>query len=127
MNEQPIHLFVYGTLRSGAAPPEIADVARRLEFVCHATVRGRLYQLGDYPGLILDDSSDAPLVPGDIVLVPDAATLAALDAYEGFHASNPDNSLFRRTHVITTLPDGQQRTCWIYAYKGDIPSHGSAQ
>ena len=125
MNEQPIHLFVYGTLRPGAAPPEIAHVARTLKFVSDATVRGRLYELGDYPGLILDDSPDAPLIPGDIVVVPDDATLAALDAYEGFHSANPDTSLFRRTQVTASLPDGQQLTCWIYVYNGGVPSSTS--
>ncbi|HEX3570375.1 MAG TPA: gamma-glutamylcyclotransferase family protein [Acidobacteriaceae bacterium] len=116
----PIDLFVYGTLHPDLAPSEIASVVRTLEFVSPATVRGRLYNLGEYPGLILDDSPDAPLVSGDIFTVPDGRTLAALDEFEGFRVSNPDTSLFQRTHVTATLPDGGHRTCWVYVYNGAL-------
>ena len=119
----PILLFVYGTLRPDSAPAEIADVARTLEFVSAATVRGRLHDLGEYPGLVLDDSPDAPLVPGNVFLVADGKTLAAIDEYEGFRVSNPETSLFERTHVAATLPDGGRRTCWVYVYNGDVGSH----
>ena|SRR5437762_9414372 len=118
MNSQPILLFVYGTLHPDSAPPEIADVARTLEYVSPATVGGCLHDLGEYPGLVLDDSPDTPRVSGDIFRVSDGATLAALDAYEGFHVSDPAGSLFQRTHATVTLPDGSARSCWVYIYNG---------
>ena len=122
MNPRPILLFVYGTLHPDAAPPEIADTARKLEFVSTATVRGRLYDLGEYPGLVLDDSLDAPEVPGHIFTVPDGHTLAAIDAYEGFRPAAPAESLFDRTHATAILPGGEHRTCWVYVYNGDAGS-----
>lgn len=121
MNPSPILLFVYGTLRPEAAPPEIAEAARKLEFVSAATVAGRLLQLSEYPGLILDDAADAPRVPGTIFAVPDGRTLAAFDEYEGFRVSNPETSLFQRTHATATLPDGSLRPCWVYVYNCQLP------
>ena len=121
----PIHLFVYGTLHPDSAPPEIADVARTLELISPATVRGRLFDLGTHPGLVLDDSADAPLVQGNIFRVPDGHTLAAIDAYEGFRPAAPTESLFDRTHATATLPDGSTQSCWVYIYNGDIGSRPS--
>lgn len=119
MNPQTTPLFIYGTLHPDRAPAEIAGIARTLQRVGAATVRGGLIDLGEYPGLILDDSPNAPLVPGYIFNVPDGPTLAALDAYEGFHVSNPAASLFQRTHVTATLPDGSERPCWVYVYNSN--------
>jgi len=127
MNPSQILLFVYGTLRPDAAPPEIAEAASRLELVSPATVPGRLLQLTEYPGLILDDASDAPRVPGTIFAVPDGRTLAALDEYEGFRVSNPETSLFQRTHATATLPDGSKRPCWVYVYNGGAAGTSTVQ
>ena len=120
MNSLPILLFVYGTLHPELAPPEIADVARTLKFVSPGTVRGRLHDLGEYPGLVLDDSPCAPLVAGDIFAVPDGKTLAALDAYEGFPPGSPGASEFERTHIAVTLTDGSEGTCWVYVYNTGV-------
>jgi gamma-glutamylcyclotransferase (GGCT)/AIG2-like uncharacterized protein YtfP len=102
-------------LRSPTSP-------RTLDFASAATVRGHLHDLGEYPGLVLDDSPDAPLVPGDVFLVADGKTLAAIDEYEGFRAGKPETSIFQRTHVAVILPDGGQRTCWVYVYNGEVSS-----
>jgi gamma-glutamylcyclotransferase (GGCT)/AIG2-like uncharacterized protein YtfP len=126
MNPQTIHLFIYGTVHPDRAPAEIVGVARTLQHVGSATVRGRLVDLGEYPGLILDDSPNAPLVPGYIFNVPDGRTLAALDDYEGFHFSNPAASLFQRTHITATLPDGSERPCWVYVYNQQQASNPEA-
>jgi gamma-glutamylcyclotransferase (GGCT)/AIG2-like uncharacterized protein YtfP len=117
----PILLFIYGTLHPDRAPADISDVARRLEFVSSATIRGRLNDLGDYPGLILDDAPEAPTVAGDIFAVPDGQTLAEIDTYEQFRPADPPNSLFDRTHAIVTLPDGSQQSCSVYVYSRMTP------
>jgi gamma-glutamylcyclotransferase (GGCT)/AIG2-like uncharacterized protein YtfP len=117
----PILLFIYGTLHPDRAPADIADVARSLDFVSSGTLRGRLYDLGDYPGLILDDTPDAPTISGDIFAVPDGQTLAAIDTYEQFRPADPSNSLFDRTHAIVTLADGSQQSCSVYVYSRMTP------
>jgi gamma-glutamylcyclotransferase (GGCT)/AIG2-like uncharacterized protein YtfP len=116
-------LFVYGTLRPGHAPPEIADAVARLRPIGPGTVRGHLHNLGAYPGLILDAS--APSVPGQVFAVPDAPTLARMDSYEGYDPANPDESLFLRVQVAIVLDTGAETVCWIYTYNRPIPASSS--
>jgi gamma-glutamylcyclotransferase (GGCT)/AIG2-like uncharacterized protein YtfP len=116
----PTLLFLYGTLRPDRAPAEIAPVARRLAPMAHGTIQARLYDLGAYPGVILDDDALTP-VPGQIFRVPDAATLAALDRYEDYRPADPAASLFLRTKAVVTLDDGSCQTCWVYVYNGPPP------
>jgi gamma-glutamylcyclotransferase (GGCT)/AIG2-like uncharacterized protein YtfP len=115
----PALLFIYGTLHPDCAPAEIAAVARRLTSVGPATIRARLYNLGAYPGAILD--STAPPIPGSLFTVPDAETLAALDAYEDFRPTLPAASLFLRVETTATLPDGSHQPCWVYVYNREVP------
>jgi gamma-glutamylcyclotransferase (GGCT)/AIG2-like uncharacterized protein YtfP len=117
----PTYLFIYGTLHPDRAPAEIAPAARRLQPIGCGTIRGRLYNLGEYPGVILADDTDlgAPTVPGEVFLVPDDATLAALDAYEDYRPDSPTDSLFLRTKTVVTFDDGSRKSCWVYVYNRD--------
>ena len=112
-------LFIYGTLHPDRAPAEIAAAARRLTPIGPATIRARLYNLGAYPGAILD--ATAPAIPGELFTVPDAATLAALDRYEDFRPADPAASLYLRVETTATLPDRSSKPCWVYAYNGRLP------
>ena len=91
------HLFTYGTLTSGDAANRLLQGCER---VGQGVVRGTLYDLGDYPALLLggDDS-----VPGVVWRCP-ADRLPELDRYEG-----TDDGLFRRVGVEV---DGY--ACWVY-------------
>lgn len=110
------YLFVYGTLRPNLAPAEIADTVDQLRPVGSASVRGRLYDLGEYPGAILDASSETT-ISGEIFELPDDQTvLAALDEYEGFTPNDPEASLFVRVKCTVTLSDGRKLESWIYVY-----------
>ena len=117
----PDLLFIYGTLHPDRAPAEITAAARRLIPHGRGTIRARLYDLRAYPGVILDEA--APEIPGEVFLVPEAATLAALDAYEDFRPDDPTSSLFLRTKAIVTLDDGSQELCWVYVYNRPLPTH----
>ena len=114
----PNLLFIYGTLHPARAPREIAAAARRLELMGPATIHAHLYNLGEYPGAILDPT--ATPIPGELFTVPDAATLAALDTYEDFRPNDPTNSLFIRTKTTATLPDGTRQPCWVYVYNREV-------
>jgi gamma-glutamylcyclotransferase (GGCT)/AIG2-like uncharacterized protein YtfP len=116
----PDLLFIYGTLHPDRAPAEIAATARRLQPHDRGTIRARLYNLGAYPAIILDEA--AAEVPGEMFLVPDAITLAALDAYEDFRPDDPTSSLFLRTKAIVTLDDGSPELCWVYVYNRPLPT-----
>jgi len=115
----PEPIFIYGTLHPDRAPAAIAATARLLKPLGRATIRGRRYELGEYPGVILTDEAGA-LVHGELFLLPDppqaTAVLAKLDAYEDFRPADPAGSLFLRQRTIATLEDGTQRACWVYTY-----------
>jgi gamma-glutamylcyclotransferase (GGCT)/AIG2-like uncharacterized protein YtfP len=48
---------VYGTLRPGRAPAAVAAVVATLRPLGAARVRGRLYDLGAYPGAVPDSGA----------------------------------------------------------------------
>jgi gamma-glutamylcyclotransferase (GGCT)/AIG2-like uncharacterized protein YtfP len=112
------HLFVYGTLSPRNAPPEIAATVSRLRPVGSASVRGRLYDLGEYPGAVLSEKSRT-LIRGEVFELPgDRNTLTALDNYEGFEPTKPSSSLFLRRVWPVTMDDGKRVRCWVYIYNG---------
>ena len=110
------HLFLYGTLRPALAPCGLADAVRQLSRVGAGSIRGRLYDLGAYPGAILDASADTRVV-GDVCKLSEGpAALAAFDAYEGYGPASGERSLYRRVATPVTLENGTQIECWVYVY-----------
>lgn len=105
-------VFVYGTLRAGevndlnqAAARHGIEAATR---VGRATVAGRLYDFGTYPGLVLDASA-GPVV-GDIYDIPDAL-LPVLDEIEEVYPGQA--TLFIRETQPVML-DGAPVDCLLY-------------
>jgi gamma-glutamylcyclotransferase (GGCT)/AIG2-like uncharacterized protein YtfP len=107
-------LFIYGTLHPDRAPQQISAAARQLIPAGRGTIRARIYDFGEYPGVILDDSASP--IPGEIFIVPDTRTLALLDGYEDFRPGDPAASLFLRTQAVVTLDEGSQLECWVYVW-----------
>ena len=105
----PDRVFVYGTLRPAVAAGEARLMVEGLRQDGPATVRGRLVDLGDYPGLV----EGSGIVHGDLLVVEDAKQLAALDAYE---ECGPPSFLYRRELVTAERPDGCQLAVWVYRY-----------
>jgi gamma-glutamylcyclotransferase (GGCT)/AIG2-like uncharacterized protein YtfP len=95
-------VFVYGTLRRGSARA-ISVRFPGSKFVTEAKVNGSLYDLGAYPGLLLNESNS--LVIGEVYEVDDEI-LNKLDDFEA--ASN-----YRRKQVEISLGTLRSR-CWIY-------------
>jgi gamma-glutamylcyclotransferase (GGCT)/AIG2-like uncharacterized protein YtfP len=110
------YLFVYGTLLPGRAPAEIAPTVRRFRAVGDGFVRGRLYDLGEYPGVVLDETGEE--IAGKIFRLPEEPeVLKRLDAYEEFDATQPEASLFVRKEWPVTRRDGNRKlVCWVYVY-----------
>ena len=96
-------VFVYGTLRRGSVRAMSIRFPRS-RFVADAKVSGSLYDLGAYPGLLLDDSNS--LVIGEVYEVDDE-TLSKLDDLES-------SSHYWRKQVKISIGN-QSRKCWIYA------------
>lgn len=111
----PQFLFVYGTLLPGLAPPVIAPTVARLRRLGRGLVRGQLYDLGRYPGLIL--AGHGPRVQGQVfALPPDPDVLRRLDRYEGFFPDAPERSEFIRRSWPVMVPGHGALACWVYEY-----------
>src|SRR5262245_43318505 len=111
------YLFTYGTLRSGLAPfelpSELSDVVTRLRSIWTGFAQGRLYNLGEYPGAVLESAGGARIT-GEVFQLPDdETTLAALDAYEGFDSQDFESSLFVRVKSEITIESDAKLVCWI--------------
>src|SRR5207302_11515365 len=92
-----------------------SDLVKLLRRVGRGSVRGRLYDLGDYPGAVL--SRTGPVIAGQVFELPeDPDVLRRLDEYEGFDPSHPEASLFVRMKWPVTLRNGKKMSCWVYAY-----------
>jgi gamma-glutamylcyclotransferase (GGCT)/AIG2-like uncharacterized protein YtfP len=95
-------VFVYGTLRRGDARAMPVRFPKA-KFIADAEVKGSLYDLGAYPGLLLNESNS--MVKGEVYEVNDEI-LNNLDDFEA--ASN-----YLRKQVEIDL-DSHRRLCWIY-------------
>lgn len=96
-------VFVYGTLRRGGVRA-MSERFPGAKFVADAKVSGSLYDLGEYPGLLLGESS-SPVV-GEVYEVDDAL----LKELDGIEASSD----YWRKQVEVSL-GAHRRVCWIYA------------
>ena len=104
-------VFVYGTLRRGGCNHVRMEGARWLGT---GTVRGRLYSLGWYPGLVLD--SHAGEVHGDVFEVTAASHLADLDTYEGCHADQPGPHEYQRVTARVAMAHGPV-DAWMWVWQ----------
>jgi gamma-glutamylcyclotransferase (GGCT)/AIG2-like uncharacterized protein YtfP len=113
------YLFIYGTLHPEHAPEEIAAAVAQLQPVGQGTVPGQLYDLGDYPGAVVDPMS-LQRISGMVFQLPEHADLwPQFDAYEECNLDDPTQSLFLRARHEVKLDIGSILTCWIYIYNGE--------
>jgi gamma-glutamylcyclotransferase (GGCT)/AIG2-like uncharacterized protein YtfP len=114
------HLFVYGTLLSCVGHPMGKRLQREASLIGAASIQGRLYSLGRYPGLV--ESADA----GDIVngeayaLNSPASALEWLDAYEGIRPGKGEDDPYERVERPIRLDSGATLTAWVYLYRKSV-------
>ena len=95
-------VFVYGTLRRGGAGAMSIRFPNS-KFIADAKVSGSLYDLGAYPGLLLNESNS--LVIGEVYEVDDEL-LNQLDDFEA-------GSNYLRKRVEISYGTGRS-SCWTY-------------
>lgn len=95
-------VFIYGTLRQGSAG-SMSTRFPNSKFIAEAKVNGSLYDLGSYPGLLLDESNAT--VVGEVYEVDDDL-VNQLDEFEG-------SSNYVRKQVEVSFA-GQKTNCWTY-------------
>lgn len=114
-------LFVYGTLMREIEDNEMASLLRdNSDHLGAARMRGRLYRITHYPGLV-DSDDPAEIVHGDLFrLGPRAAeVMAALDLYEDIGPPFEAPYEYRRELREVASADGPV-TAWVYVYNWDV-------
>jgi gamma-glutamylcyclotransferase (GGCT)/AIG2-like uncharacterized protein YtfP len=108
------NLFVYGTLRRDTKHELFHLLARHAKFLGEAVVRGKLYDLGDYPGMIYPERGR---VIGEIYAVDSPqweSVIKRLDEYEGCTTADPEPHEYKREVINAQLADGKTVPAWAY-------------
>ena len=122
MPDQTIYpLFVYGSLLSGFKSPAYEYISRFFTLIGKAKVKGKLYDMGEYPAAI--PTNDDGFIQGELYqvknLVEFSWAIGQLDDYEGVTPEPGEEQLYRR-ELSSVLIDDKVITAWIYWYNGSI-------
>ena len=107
------HVFVYGTLRRGGSN-DITRLQPAPRFVGTAQVCGKLYDLGAYPGIVLEGGGR---VRGEVYAITPALE-RQLDEIECVYPQQSDEYFKRAISVDVSRPDGRvlDVMCICYEY-----------
>ncbi|MEQ9424576.1 MAG: gamma-glutamylcyclotransferase family protein [Cyclobacteriaceae bacterium] len=107
---QDQYLFVYGTLKREFGNRRAAVLLHKSAvFIAEAKVPGRLFDFGNYPGAVLENSGDRWISGEVFQLIDPERTFYSLDKYEG--------AGYDRVWVSVNVANGLI-DCWIYVYNG---------
>jgi gamma-glutamylcyclotransferase (GGCT)/AIG2-like uncharacterized protein YtfP len=117
-------LFVYGTLRPDLTCDRGYEARMRLmaesRIVAHGDVRGRLFDLGPYPGLV-EARRRGSRVHGVLLDLPSPqATFRWLDPYEDATGTPTDE--YVRILRRVTCSSGRKSTAWVYMMRSLPPT-----
>jgi gamma-glutamylcyclotransferase (GGCT)/AIG2-like uncharacterized protein YtfP len=107
-------IFVYGTLLDAENKYGLY-LRDNSKFFSSAKVKGKLFDIGQYPGVVLyPDGAD--IVHGVLLQMDNPeAILDIIDIYEGFGEDQPQPNEFIRVPTQAETESGIQ-ICWIYVY-----------
>lgn len=107
-------LFIYGTLLD--SDNEYAVFLRKNSHVyAPGKVKGKLYDIGEYPGAILAANTDN-YIHGTVLQLNDPEkVLPVIDDYEGFGDDQAKPNLFIRVLTEAQIETGPV-SCWVYVY-----------
>jgi len=112
MRKAPDLLFVYGTLRKGF--PLHKYLVRDIRFRSRGYIRGRLYDLGDFPGAGPSVAAGERIAGEVYELLKPETQFKKLDKLEEFLPTRPRDSLFVRKKTVVHLKGGRRVLAWAY-------------
>ena len=115
------HLFVYGSLLSGFKSPAYEYISRYFNLVSPARIRGKLYDLGEYPAAV--PTNDEVYITGELYLIKNEPefswALGQLDDYEGVTVEPGEAKLYKR-ELTTVYHNDESTMAWVYWYNSDV-------
>lgn len=121
MEPVPQQLFVYGSLRSGFNHPAYAYISTHFTLAGSAKVKGKLYDLGDYPAAL--PANDEYYIIGELYQLKEEQefswAIAQIDDYEGINPEPGETALYKR-ELTTVYINDHTTTAWIYWYNNTI-------
>jgi gamma-glutamylcyclotransferase (GGCT)/AIG2-like uncharacterized protein YtfP len=112
----PDTVFVYGLLKEGSSRAEEIIGKNRLSSF-KGKARGKLYCLGDYPGMT--ETEEESFVQGEILrLTHPNQVLAAMDDFEGVAEDEANVGSYARKLIDAEGQDGSHHLCWVYLFSG---------
>jgi gamma-glutamylcyclotransferase (GGCT)/AIG2-like uncharacterized protein YtfP len=112
-------LFIYGTLLNHNNEFAVY-LKEHSHFFANGKVRGKLYDIGEYPGAILDNGDE--YIYGVILQIEDPEVVFfEIDDYEGYGDGQPEpNEFIRISADVETV--SEIVSCYIYVY--NLPTDG---
>ena len=121
MGNSIFQLFVYGSLRSGFRNPAYQYLARYFQLLGDATVKGKLYDMGEYAAAVATD--EERFIHGELYQIKEPLefdwAIAQLDDYEGVNVEVGEQQLYKR-EVVNAYLNNKPMQAWIYWFNGDI-------
>ncbi|MES1219526.1 MAG: gamma-glutamylcyclotransferase family protein [Bacteroidota bacterium] len=121
MQNKVYHLFVYGSLMSGFKSPAYEYMSRYFNLVAPAKIKGKLYDMGDYPAAI--PVNEDVFIIGELYVIKNepefSYAIAQLDDYEGVKPEPGEPELYRR-ELTEVIHDNKITNAWVYWYNGDV-------
>jgi gamma-glutamylcyclotransferase (GGCT)/AIG2-like uncharacterized protein YtfP len=115
------HLFVYGSLRSGFRSPAYDYISSYFDLVGEAKVKGKLFDMGEYPAGIPTDEN--VFILGELYLIKNEPefswAIGQLDDYDGVTAEPGESQIYRREREDILIGD-KTVPGWIFWYNGDV-------
>lgn len=109
-------VFVYGTLRRDSGNGASSVLKQNASYAGQGFVRGRLFNLGSYPGLVIAEAPDETVI-GELYKIARGrrkAVLDRLDEYEGCSTADPQPHEYRRELAEVFTSVGNLVTAWTY-------------
>src|SRR4051794_16941505 len=124
MGSNMTRLFVYGTLRKGFHQPAYEYLSKYFAFLSVAKVRGRLYDLGEYPAAI--PVKEDCFVTGELYELKAADefnwVIEQLDEYEGLNPEEGERPLYKR-ELADVFYENKIAKAWIYWYNQSLAGY----
>ena len=121
MNNENYKLFVYGSLRSGFKNPVYQYLSKYVSLICEASIKGKLYNLGNYPVGIA--TTDEKFIVSELYSIKTPLKFSWVigqhEDYEGLNTEEGEKSLYKRQEVIV-YQNTNAYLAWAYWFNRDI-------